>query len=106
MDDNEKDFNLKSFSRLSSIGACQDQCKGFNFFALQNGNGDCFCGNKFATKPKYSKVDDSECGSPKGNAMGGGWRNAVFIYCIFKFIFIRFIATKIIKFLLFLHLNI
>ena len=74
IDDIERDVNSKAAPVLN-IEACQDFCKGYNFFALQAGS-QCFCGNKYASKLKYTRVADTECGA---NKMGGGWRNSVFI---------------------------
>lgn len=68
-------------TNFKTLSGCQDVCKGFNYFALQ---GDlCFCGNKYATQMRYTKLDDAECGGSVGSSMGMKYRNAVFDLILF-----------------------
>ena len=58
--------------------SCNAECKGYNYFSLQ-AQGQCFCGNAFATSPQYEKRPDAECGGAKG--IGRAWRNSVYKTC-------------------------
>ena len=58
--------------------SCNAECKGYNYFSLQ-AQGQCFCGNAFATAPQYQKRPDAECGGAKG--IGRAWRNSVYKTC-------------------------
>lgn len=68
-----------------SSSSCAEACKGYAFMALQS-NGECRCGDSYATGPQYQKTADSECGyscvteqqlMPRRHC-GGMWRNAVY----------------------------
>ena len=68
-------MNSRSFKKVGNPEYCQLLCDGYQFFGLSSGN-ECRCGNKFATKPKYSKVDDAECGI---YGMGSSNKNSVLL---------------------------
>ena len=80
VDDSNRDLdhgpgvNPKKYDASS----CNAECKGYNYFSLQ-AQGQCFCGNAFATSPKYEKRPDAECGGAKG--IGRAWRNSVYKTC-------------------------
>ena len=83
VDDNTRDIApTATETTIKTPAGCQDVCKGFSYFALQNGN--CYCGNKYATQSRYYKVDDSECGElVSGSRMGKLLRNAVFLFLLY-----------------------
>ena len=80
VDDNLRDIAQNpTETTIKTPAGCQDVCKGFSYFALQNGL--CFCGNKYATQSRYYKVSNDECGNIDIKngiyRMGKEFRNAV-----------------------------
>ena len=98
IDDTTRDI-APTWTNVVDIASCQVSCTGFAFFSLQNGYA-CFCGNKYATKPIYAKVADTECGGIVGKSMGAVDRNAVFFLIYFQLLIARYIVIKIIMALL------
>ena len=68
------DNSLQRFN----ISSCNNECQGYRYFSLQYG-GQCFCGDAYATAPKYQKRPDEECGGVNGD--GGFWRNSIYETC-------------------------
>ena len=78
----KRDLNGLTFkeSRRTSIANCATNCKGFNYFGLQNG-GECFCGDKYGqyglsdkcTEPCERKEDRD-----KQEVCGGRFANSVY----------------------------
>jgi len=66
---------------------CRDACKGYKYFALQNG-GWCNCDNSYSDgyvsgqgKSSYNEIGNFACdgtGNTVGRGMGGGWTNAIY----------------------------
>lgn len=73
IDDDTRDVAITS-QTVTSIEGCQSLCVGYAYFAVQVNQ--CFCGNKYATQPRFSKVSDSDCGGP--GSMGSTNRNSIY----------------------------
>ena len=76
--DLDKIPRLDHGSQRFTISSCNNECKGYRYFSLQFG-GQCFCGDEYATAPKYQKRPDEECGGVSGD--GGFWRNSIYETC-------------------------
>ena len=79
-------YHVEVEQLLKPLEVCQNICKGFNYFALQQSNV-CYCGNRYASKPSFVKVADSDCkfpGLPNNFLLTGNfYRNAVCIFLNF-----------------------
>ena len=80
VDDSNRDLGHGPGERPKIYDAlsCNVECKGYRYFSLQN-QGQCFCGNAYATASQYKKMPDGECGGAKG--IGKAWRNSVYKTC-------------------------
>jgi len=78
-DDSQRDME-KRVSGSFNVMECRAQCSRleYKYFSVQWGS-QCFCGNNYATKSQYERLDDSKCqrtGYPAGQ--GGSWANSVY----------------------------
>lgn len=78
-DDSQRDMELQLPAR--SIKECRAECtkRGFKYFSKQYGH-ECFCGNAYATKEQYKRIDEKACTKAGwGPRNGGAWANSVFM---------------------------
>jgi len=78
-DDRERDMEKRVHDN-STVDQCRVECarQKYKYFSVQYGK-QCFCGNNYATKDIYKKLEDSACkrkGYPVGH--GGAWANSVY----------------------------
>ena len=78
VDDVNRDLKDAKNTGFGYIDACNEACKEYNYFALQN-NGECRCGNDYGTAVQYVQKFDEECGGAEG--LGRLWRNSIFKTC-------------------------
>lgn len=78
VDDYSRDMNQGPKRYGYNQITCNQACKGYKYFALQN-NGWCACGNAYSTKPQYIQKPDGECGGAAG--LGGPMRNSIYETC-------------------------
>ena len=89
-DDAERD--LPHFKdRPHSASSCSKACSLFPFFAIQYWD-ECWCGNDFATQPKYAHLADEDCPDQTGGAYAilKFWRSLASLH-----LFSKWLASKI-----------
>jgi hypothetical protein len=77
-DDGNRDFDFGPREYGFDQESCRAACEDYPFFALQN-DGWCSCDFSYGSPSEtYHVRDDNDCRNGAGEALGGGWANAVY----------------------------